>query len=47
MHITCRLIDSGRILKLGTLGNDIRDLVITVAGRLLIVPGIVLPIAMF
>ncbi|MEE3381091.1 MAG: AEC family transporter [Succiniclasticum sp.] len=41
------LLILGASFKLGTLGNDIRDLVITVAGRLLIVPGIVLPIAMF
>jgi predicted permease len=41
------LLILGASFKLGTLGNDVRDLVMTVAGRLLIVPSIVLTVGMW
>ncbi|XOQ52001.1 MAG: Malonate transporter [Succiniclasticum sp.] len=41
------LLILGASFKIGTLRNDVRDLVITVACRLLVVPGLVLGTAMF
>lgn len=41
------LLILGASFKVGTLGNDVRDLVLTVAGRLLVVPALVLGTAMF
>ena len=40
------LLILGASFKIGTLGNDVRDLAIIVASRLLVVPGVILPLAM-
>ena len=40
------LLILGASFKIGTLGNDVRDLAIIVASRLLVVPGVILRLAM-